>query len=67
MLEKNNKSLEINSWIIWFSNIILEAQEHSFQMIHFVIKKTKLLDMHKNSLNERQKKVILRLFDAGIE
>lgn len=36
-------------------------------MIDFLIEKSKFYDRHKEKLNERQRKVVARLFDEGIE
>ena len=66
-LKKAQRSLEITNWIFYFSSIILEAQKNAKQVILFTLNKTKFLDKHKDNLNERQLKVILKIFDFGIE
>ena len=66
-LKKAQRSLEITKWIFYFSSIILEAQKNAKQVILFTLNKTKFLDKHKGNLNERQLKVILKIFDFGIE
>ena len=66
-LKKAQRSLEITNWIFYFSSIILEAQKNAKQVILFTLNKTKFLDKHKGNLNERQLKVILKIFDFGIE
>lgn len=65
MLEKSNKRNEITQWIEYFVSLILDAQSHTLRHIEFVISKTKFFDHFRNKFNERQKKVIIRLFDAG--
>lgn len=65
MLEKSNKHNEITEWVIYFSTTIIEAQQKTLENIEFLIHKTKFFDSFQGQLNERQKKVILRLFDAG--
>lgn len=67
MLERNNKTMEIGSWLLWFSQVVLEAQKYAMRTVEFTIAKTKMLDSFSGSINERQKKVLLRLFAAGPE
>jgi len=66
-LEKANKGNEITRWIEYFARIILEAQEHTQKQVEFLINKTKFFDKFKGQLNERQEKVILRMFREGID
>lgn len=66
-LEKANKSNEITRWIEYFSQTILEAQEHTQKQVEFLISKTKFFDKFKGQLNERQEKVILRMFKEGVD
>lgn len=66
-LEQSNKSNEITSWLVYFSSTILEAQRYSMDMVDFSIEKTKLYDRVKGQLNERQEKVLDRIFRAGLE
>lgn len=66
-LEQSNKSLNLTDWITYFSETILEAQRYSLQLIEFLIAKTKLYDRLQGKLNERQEKVIARIFREGLE
>jgi Fic family protein len=66
-LELNNKDLEITDWLLYFADTILEAQQHTQKMIAFLIKKTKLYQKLQGKLNERQEKVIARMFHEGLE
>lgn len=65
MLEKANKQNEVTEWINYFANVILDAQTDTEQRVKFLISKTKFFDRFKGQLNDRQEKVILRLFEAG--
>jgi Fic family protein len=67
LLEKSNTTLEITDWLVFFAKTILDAQEHTLKRIDFLIEKTKFFDRYSKQLNERQLKVIKRLFDAGHE
>lgn len=66
-LERNNKNNEIKDWLIYFANTVLDAQNYSLDMIDFLIKKAKLYDRIRGSLNERQEKVLTRMFREGLE
>jgi len=67
LLERANKSNEITEWLIWFSQIIIKAQQNTLQRVEFLIEKTKLYDRLRGQLNERQEKVIERIFREGID
>jgi Fic family protein len=67
LLEKSNTTLEITDWLVYFAKTILDAQEHTLKRIDFLIEKTKFFDRYSKQLNERQLRVIKRLFDAGHE
>ena len=66
-LEKNSKDNEITDWLIHFAHAVLEAQDYTQRLIDFVIEKSKLYDRLRGRLNERQEKVIARLFCEGPE
>ncbi len=66
-LEKANKSNEITDWLIYFSQTILEAQQYTQKYIEFLIEKTKLYERLHGKLNERQEKVLARMFREGPE
>ena len=64
-LENNNKTLEITDWLVYFGQTIIDAQEDTLQQIEFLIEKTKFFDHFSSQFNERQLKVINRIFKAG--
>jgi len=64
-LEKHNTVLEITAWLIYFGQTILDAQQYTLKQIDFLIEKTKFFDHFSTQINERQLKVIKRLFEAG--
>lgn len=66
-LEMANKNNEITPWLLYFSKMILEAQDYTQKYIEFLIKKTKLYDRVRGKLNERQEKVLARIFREGPE
>ncbi len=66
-LEKANNSLDINDWLEHFASKVLEAQKYVQGIITFVIAKAKFLQRFDPEVNERQKKVIMRLLKAGLD
>ncbi|HAC16822.1 MAG TPA: DUF4172 domain-containing protein [Bacteroidetes bacterium] len=64
-LERAQKTLEISEWVIWFVDLILLAQLNAEKWIDFTIKKGHFFDQYESLLNDRQLKVVRRMFDAG--
>ncbi|QBF30076.1 Fic family protein [Thalassococcus sp. S3] len=65
ILERNNKSLNIDAWLAWFAKTALKAQDYSIALIGHVIAKTQMLDRLRGQLNDRQERALLRMFEAG--
>lgn len=59
--------MQIQSWIEWFAQTALSAQQHALNLIGFTIRKTQILENIRGQVNDRQMKVLLRLFDAWPE
>src|SRR6266403_2448129 len=66
-LERNNKDTEITDWLKYFANTILEAQNNTIRRVDFHVAKAKFYEKHRGTLNERQEKVIARMFREGID
>lgn len=64
-LQRCNSTLEVDPWIEFFTSVVLEAQQESIQLLHFLLAKSQLLRRLEGQLNPRQVKVLLRLFAAG--
>lgn len=64
-LERCNRSLQVDHWVEFFSQVILQAQEESMKLLAFLVGKAKMLTALKGQLNERQEKVLLRMFAEG--
>jgi Fic family protein len=70
-LKKAQKSNQINNWIQYFGNVILEAQSDFFGTISFSIKKSKLYGKIENLINKNQAKIIAKMlkeenFEGGM-
>ncbi len=64
-LQKTNYTLNVDSWLKYHVTLLLEAQTYSLSLVEFILKKTMLF--RENQLNERQSKVLRKIFDAGPE
>jgi Fic family protein len=66
-LERNNKENEITNWLTYFARTILEAQNNTIKRVDFYVAKAKFYERHRGTFNERQEKVIGRIFREGID
>jgi len=64
-LNTQNISNEITPYLTYFSKTIIASQRAMVEKLEFLIAKTKFFDAHTRNINERQKKVILRIFQEG--
>ncbi|MER9388940.1 Fic family protein [Mesorhizobium sp. M0435] len=66
-LEASNTSNAVTDWLLYFANTILEAQRVTLARVEFSVVKAKLHERYRDHFNERQEKVIARMFRAGID
>lgn len=66
-LERNNKDMEITGWLTYFADTILEAQRNTIKRVDFFVAKAKFYETFRGLLNERQDRVIARMFKEGID
>jgi Fic family protein len=66
-LEKHNTTLNITQWLVYFGETILDAQQNTIKIVEFLIKKAKFFDEYSHQINERQLKVIQRIFKEGYQ
>ncbi len=64
-LKKAQSTLEINSWLLYFSQLLVDSQKNALKILDFSLKKTQFFDLYKSKMNKRQLKVINKMFDAG--
>jgi Fic family protein len=55
----------LQDWVDFFSSVVVQAHEESMGMLYFLIEKSKLLNRLSGQINERQMKVLLRMFAEG--
>lgn len=66
-LERVNRRIEITDWLIYFSETILAAQTYTLECIEFLIEKARFYDRLGTKLNQRQHKVLARMFQEGLD
>ncbi|HKS62118.1 MAG TPA: Fic family protein [Xanthobacteraceae bacterium] len=66
-LADNNRELEITQWTTYFGKTVIEAQRNTIKRVDFLVAKTKLYESVRGKLNERQDKVLARMFREGID
>lgn len=64
-LEECNRTLEVEHWVEFFTNVVLQAQKESMSLLFFLIEKSRMLMSLADQLNPRQEKVLLRMFEEG--
>ncbi len=63
-----NRSFEFTKWILWHTSMIKSAIDISLEQIDIITQKTRFWDRAREySLNERQRKVIHKILNIGME
>ena len=66
-LGQASRSTDATGWLEFFGEMVLEAQEQSLRRIEFLVQKAKFFEKYRGQLNERQEKVLLRIFREGVD
>jgi len=64
-LEAHQKTTAITDWLVWFAEIVIKAQQTTLERVAFFIAKAQFYDLHRARMNDRQTKVIERMFREG--
>ncbi len=65
-LEKASRgSLNVNTWLYYFSDVVIKAQEIAREEVDFVLAKTRFYEAYGNQLNDRQARMVSRVFAEG--
>lgn len=67
ILEDSNQEMEITDYLTYFAGTVQNALQRTTNTITFTIKKTRIFDRYKAKLNERQIKLLQRIFREGID
>ena len=64
-LEIHQGTLDVTDWLVYFAETIISAQQTTLGRVAFHIAKAHFYDRCRDKLNERQEKVVARLFREG--
>jgi Fic family protein len=65
-LEKASRgSLDISGWLDYFSDTVNQAQEFATEEVDFVLAKTRFYEAYGDQLNDRQARLVSRVFAEG--
>ena len=64
-LEAHQKTLDVTPWLLWFGETVLKAQQVTLTRVAFFIAKAKFYWQFRDRLNDRQAKVVERMFREG--
>ncbi|MDZ7771374.1 MAG: Fic family protein [Balneolaceae bacterium] len=65
-LQQASARMEISAWLSYFCRLVLDAQDRTQSTIDFLVEKGKFYRSYLDLLNERQAKVVNRMFREGI-
>ena len=66
-LKGGSTDLNIDNWLNYFADIVLSAQGRTQLMVDFIIEKGKFYQRYEAQFNDRQAKVLARIFRSGID
>lgn len=66
-LEYNNKNMEVTDWLRYFAETVIVAQSTTIRRVDFYVVKAKFYERLRGHFNERQAKVLARMFNEGID
>lgn len=66
-LQDASKRLDIQEWLEYFCQAVLAAQDLTQDMILFLVEKSKFYERFAGKCNDRQLKVIRRMFAEGVD
>lgn len=64
-LERCNKTLDVQQWVEFFADIVLQAHKESMRFLYFLFEKSKMFKQLSGDINPRQEKVLMRMFAQG--
>ena len=62
-----SRALDVDDWISYFAETLMESGQRSFQTVAFILGKARLMEQLRGRLNPRQEKALLRVFAEGID
>jgi len=66
-LELSSRETEITDWLVFFANTVLEAQATTIERVDFYLAKARFYERLRGQMNERQERVVARMFREGLD
>ena len=66
-LHRHSFGLEITPWLAYFCEMVLNAQKRSQRAVEFLIEKGRFYERYAQAMNDRQEKVVQRMFREGVD
>jgi Fic family protein len=66
-IARQNTTLNLNDWTLYFADLIIEAQRTTLAYMEFILQKARFTQQHEHQLHERQWRVVERVLRAGVE
>lgn len=66
-LKAAQRGNDVTAWVNWFADVVLRSQHDAEAQVRFILRKSRFFQRFKSELNERQIKVIRRMFESGLE
>jgi len=66
-LQQCNTSSDVEKYVHFFIDMVLASQDYTYAMVRLLIHKSKVLRKYNDVLNDRQVKLLLRLYDVAQE
>lgn len=66
-LERSHKTSDITNWLTYFGQTVLDAQATSTKRLEFLLDKARFYEGLRGQMNERQDKVVARMFKEGLD
>jgi Fic family protein len=60
-----NRTLDVSQWMLFFSEVVVQSQENSLCLVNFLMAKSTLMNYLSGKINDRQEKVLIRVFAEG--
>lgn len=65
-IKKAQRNLEVTDWLVYSIQVLIQSLKETVVVVQFVRKKTEFYDRYNKELNERQRKVVNKMFNQGI-
>lgn len=66
-LEHSSRETEITDWLLYFADTVLEAQATTIKRVDFYMAKARFYERLQGRMNERQERVVARMFREGLD